>query len=566
MAKDTNVGVGYLPGNDPDAMEANRRYQEALNKLTQSLDARKNRLFDPVLLAAAEGFLGPTSTGSFGEALGRVAGKVGAAETARAKEEQELAAQQLAVAGQGLELERLKGRDRAIGRYLGEPEPPRGGLSTSTAPTTALSTGRPAQPTGGGLPGAPAASGEPSAAPAGGGLPSRAASQMSGATPKGFEGVEGVQVMPGNPDMMTGRQYIEMSRYDKNKSLPDLIKEANELDRKRFETKEGGIVDLTTGVFYQFPKGERVERQIPGYPGTFKMSPKDSALLDLYQSTNDPKYHEIVRRLQNAPPRPGEVGPDGKPTKAGQQPVLQSEEDIKAQEARRGILEKSETEQEASRRKSIVEGGDMARDTLSTANMFRQFSDDPKAKDMFGILQNNKVSSGIAKLVETGIGVPGYTVGIPEVQNVLRNAGLKDADIAKFQVAAMLMTQMQLKMSQYAKGSISNYEQGLFQRSGINAEDTPQSIRMKADMLTLRAQLDRRIARKYDEMKKAAKGDLNVNEFKNSDWYQNEVEQYDKRLLEITSGNKRLPGAPQPAPRSKGRDLSKAGAAVENLE
>lgn len=565
MAKDTNVGVGYLPGNDPDAMEANRRYQEALSKLTQSLDARKNRLFDPVLLAAAEGFLGPSGTGSFGEALGRVAGKVGAAETARAKEEQELASQQLAVAGQGLELERLKGRDRAIGRYLGEPEPPRGGLTTTTAPTTALSTSGAGQPTGGGLPGAPAPSGAP--APTSGGLPARqAVSQMPGAMPKGFEGVEGVRVMPANPDMMTGREYIQMSRYDKNKSLPDLIKEANELDRKRFETKEGGVTDLTTGMFYPFPKGERVERQIPGYGGTFKMSPKDSALLDLYQSTNDPRYHEVVRRLQNAPPRPGEAGPDGKPTKAGEAPRMKSEEELKSEEARRGILEKSETEQEAARRKSIVEGGDQARDTLSTANMFRQFSDDPKAKDMFGILQNNKVSSGIAKLVETGIGVPGYTVGIPEIQNVLRNAGLKDADIAKFQVAAMLMTQMQLKMSQYAKGSISNYEQGLFQRSGINAEDTPQSMRMKADMLTLRAQLDRRLSRKYEEMKKAAKGDLNVSEFKNTDWYQNEVEQYDKRLLEITSGNKRLPGAPQPAPRNKGRDLSKAGAAVENLE
>jgi hypothetical protein len=71
--------------------------REALNKallqMRQSLDARKNRLFDPVLMQAAAGFLKPTKTGSFGESLGSAAENVGIAserEMAREAENQKL--------------------------------------------------------------------------------------------------------------------------------------------------------------------------------------------------------------------------------------------------------------------------------------------------------------------------------------------------------------------------------------------------------------------------------------------------------------------------------------------
>ena len=67
--------ASYLPGEDSETLEANRRYQEALTRLTESLDNRKNRFFDPVMLAAAQGFLAPTQTGGFGESLGNVASK-----------------------------------------------------------------------------------------------------------------------------------------------------------------------------------------------------------------------------------------------------------------------------------------------------------------------------------------------------------------------------------------------------------------------------------------------------------------------------------------------------------
>lgn len=131
MATQKAQTTGFLPGDDPEAVEANRRYQDALNKLTQSLDSRKNRLFDPVLLAAAQGFLAPTQTGSFGESLSNAAAKIGSAEAAAFKERQDIAQMELDVAGRGLEMQRQKSLHALAARQrqqTGEPsDAPQGG-------------------------------------------------------------------------------------------------------------------------------------------------------------------------------------------------------------------------------------------------------------------------------------------------------------------------------------------------------------------------------------------------------------------------------------------------------
>ena len=55
MGTSTAKTTGYVSGEDPATVEANRVYQDALARLSQSLDTRKNRFFDPVWLAAAQG-------------------------------------------------------------------------------------------------------------------------------------------------------------------------------------------------------------------------------------------------------------------------------------------------------------------------------------------------------------------------------------------------------------------------------------------------------------------------------------------------------------------------------
>ena len=112
-------GLTYLPG----ATEANVAYEEALKRLTESLDARKNRLFDPTLLAMAEGFLGPTQTGSFAESLGKAVGKYRGAVQEEEKTAQEIAKAQMGLAQQRMEIERQKRMADIAQRYFGGQEP-----------------------------------------------------------------------------------------------------------------------------------------------------------------------------------------------------------------------------------------------------------------------------------------------------------------------------------------------------------------------------------------------------------------------------------------------------------
>lgn len=101
--------------------EAEQKYQQALTELMQRLDTRKNRYFDPVLLAAAQGFLTPGQTGTFGEALGNVAQKVGAAEAQRQKEDIDIAQLRLQVAqGAREQASKIRGQEAFRGLLGGQ--------------------------------------------------------------------------------------------------------------------------------------------------------------------------------------------------------------------------------------------------------------------------------------------------------------------------------------------------------------------------------------------------------------------------------------------------------------
>jgi hypothetical protein len=591
--------ASFLPGEDPDIVEANRRYQEALATLTQSLDVRKNRLFDPVMLAMAEGFLSPTQTGSFGESLGKVAGKVGPAEAASMKEQQDIAQQKLAVAGQGLELQRLKARDAELARFLGE-GPSRPAAGPAAGPLAGPQAGAIAGPQAGPLSTAPtapaapagpltAAAGEqvappitpptgtvsdlppggprgperpmaaavppaaPAAAPAAGPLTTQARmiapQATTGAAPRvsdkpvGFENVEGIQVAPANPNFMTARDYIRLNRFDKNKSPGDLIKEAQEIEQKRYRDKEGGVLDLATGRYYQYPTGKTEEIQLYGYPGTYRVDARTAAQLSLYAANNDPKYHDLAERVVKGPERrkPEGEGKPGEGGKPGEPPRLRSQSELDLDKQRKEALQKAEVEMEVAARKDFDQRRRDADDTITTANLFRRFAADPNAAKMVGILNNDKISSGIATLVRDGVGVPGFSIGTKSIEDVMRNAGLNAADQAKYRTFLMYATTLQLQQSKYMKGAVSDYEQRLMANAVINAQDTPETIRMKADLLTRRAQFDRRVAKAFKDSK------MTADEFLDSDTYEKMRDKYNEDLADLASGSKILAAPPKPA-------------------
>jgi hypothetical protein len=562
MAEAKTPTASYLPGDDPDTVEANRRYQEALSKLTESLDTRKNRFFDPTLLAAAAGFLAPTQTGGFGESLGKAAANIGPAEAAAQKEEQDILQQKLGVAGQGLELQRLKARDTELGNYLNPqkvaPAAPQGPLAGPQAVPVA---GPQAGPLSGGAPNlseiraqgpttappaapmgalsqaaAPTPAAPAPAAPTVVGSPQGALTAMESNKPPGYEGVEGIQVAPANPNFMTGRDYVKLNRYDKSKSPGDLIKEGQEIEQKRYRDKEGGVLDLATGKFYQYPTGKTEEIQLYGYPGTHKVDARTAAKLSMLAANDDPAYHDLAERVVKGP-RKAAAG-EGKP---GEPARLKSQQELELETDKQKKLQGAEVTQEIEDRKNFVQRGRDADDTITLAGQFRKFAADPNAAKMSGILNNDKVSSGVARLVQDGIGSGTFRIGIPQIEDVMRNAGLSKEDQAKYRTFLMLTVESQLLKTKYMKGSISNYEDKLLGNAGINAQDTPETIRMKADLFTRRAQFDRRVAKDFKTSK------MTADEYLDSDRYTQMRDKYNSDLADLSFGGKMLVPASSPA-------------------
>jgi hypothetical protein len=202
-------------------------------------------------------------------------------------------------------------------------------------------------------------------------------------------------------------------------------------------------------------------------------------------------------------------------------------------------LQTAAVESEIESRKDFNQRKKDADETITTANVFRKFASDPNAKSMFGILNNDKISSGVATLVRDGIGLPGFTVGTKAIEDVMRNAGLNAADQAKYRTFLMYATQMQLQQSKYMKGAVSDFEQRLMANAGITGQDTPEAIRMKADLMTRRAQFDRRVAKAFKDSK------MTADEFIDSDRYMEMRDKYNEDLAELSSGSKVL--APTPA-------------------
>ena len=494
-AKQTASSVGYLPETDESSAEANFAYQEALRKLNESLDARKNRFFDPMWLAAARGFAAPTKTGSFFESLGNVAGNLETAREQRIKEQQEEAQQRLGVASAGLELERRKQLGKML---LGQT--PAGGLPAQGAAETPVQTaGVP-----GGLP-ATFGSGTPTAPSGAGALPSGAPKQ-SDELANILDPNRGLQMLPGR-EIPTADQIKKIGLLS-GQDAPTILKNVADIEAKATESKEAYTLDRRTGKIYLNPTSETIEREING--NTYKVNKNLAILLDDLRLRGDPMYETLSKRISDATPS------------------------VELQERKKAI-QKQEIESELSTRGDLSQREKDATETLTTANVLRKYANDPSAGKMFGILQNDKVTSGIATLIKDAVKIGNITIGIGEIENVMRNAGLNATDQAKYRTFLMYSANQRLQLSKYMKGAVSDFEQRLMADAVANERDTPTSLRMKSDILTLRAQLDRKIYRAF----KASK--MDADDFMRSDGYYDLIDKYNDNLASIVGGEKMIP-------------------------
>ena len=471
--------------------EAQRKYQEALDRVTQSLDARKNRLFDPTLLAMAEGFLAPTRTGSFGESLGIAAGKLRGAEEAEFKREQELAQAQLGLAQQGMQLEQQRQMSRAYDEAL--------------------------KPAGG----------PPAAAPAGGAPPAAGAvtpGAAPGAEPQGF------QIAPPMPLSMTKEKFLRAAQLER-KPIGQALKEWDDYSRKQRETKEGYVFDYGAGRAFPVPKAEQVNIQIRGHSGTYPVSQEDAMRLAALERSGDTAgYKTLADRIVKGPAGTARIA---------------SVEELEQERGRGKIIAEDEAKTETELRKEIITRGNQAGERIRVGNQVLTLAEDPAASRMFGILNNPSWTSQLAKIAENAARVGDYSIGIPVIQDVLRNMKLTPQEIARYQYGAMLFAQSQLEASQLAKGQgqVSDFERRLFAATAMTSEDTPATLQMKAKALIARGQVERQIARLWEESKGRYRS---VSEFKRSDEYDKLIADYDAKLAKLleTMPVPAMPGPP----------------------
>jgi hypothetical protein len=510
--------VSYVPGLDTESQEANRRYQEAMQKLVDSLEARRKPLFDPMFLALARGAGTPTRTGGWGESLGNIATELGKAQTEQQGVETELANMKMQLAGMGLQQQQLKQRERAFDAALG-------------------------------LPGAPAALG---AAPGQG-----STQATSGEAPPGFQGVPGTPLLPPNPRVLTGTSYLSAARQDPKKSAADAIKEAQEIERKRYETKEGGVLDLSTGLFYAFPKGELVERQI--YGSTYKIPAASASILDLYQSTSDPRYHDVASKLLGGVPRTGaggkapEGGTAGQPLKS----VRESEVEREMEVSRAKKLAEAAAAKEA----EIETRDATARRMYSNATQIQSLV--AKSPQAFGIFNRPGLLASLGNLISRGMQTPTGTVNLAGFEDSVRQAmpNISQADLNNVMMAAGALAEVELAYTQLymaKQGAITEGEREVVRRIGGNVSQSPDVLMAKAKLIQMRSQHDMDVAegfRQFQERNPAG----NYLQYEKSPLYRDIRKDFETNLARAFGGSAALPSSQRSGARNN-------AAAAQRLE
>ena len=554
MAEAKTPSAQYLAGEDPDIVAANKRYQDAVARLSDSLANRK-MMFDPTLLAMAEGFLSPTQTGGFGESLGKAAGKVGAAQELEDKRQMGLREREVAVAGQGVELQRMKQRDAELLKYLGGPQAPSGPLA---GPQAGAIAGPQAGPLSGGAPavaeapaeGAPAAgalsqaTAQP-AAPKVVGSPQGALAAMEANKPPGFEGVEGIQVMPPNPNFMTGRDYVRLNRMDKSKSAADLIKEGQEIEQKRYRDKEGGVQDLATGKFYQFPTGKTEEIQLYGYAGTHKVDARTAARLSLLAANDDPAYHDLAKRVVEGPRKKGDVkAGDGKPAdgepSGGLKSVQQLATEQKEAETRAGKLGEKGAEKEA----AVEETDATARRIYGSVTRVADYL--KASPNYFGIFARPGVTAAIGNLIKEGIQTPNGSLNLAGFEDSMRKMmpGVTQKDLDNVTKAATELAEIELAFTRLylaKQGAVTEGERKIVRAIPGTTSTSPEVLRSRMELLKSRSQFDIDTADAFRQWQDKNPGRSYLEFERKSDLYKEIKKGFEAETEKIFGGIKAVP-------------------------
>jgi hypothetical protein len=531
--------TGYLPETSQEAIDLNRAQREALARLNEALDVRKNRVFDPRWAAAAQGFFAPTRTGHWSEALGNVIGNVSKADEAMALEEQNIAQRKLDVANQNMLMERQRQLDKMYDE-------------TSTAPQGVLSSASIKPPEGGGPTGPLIAYGAPKspegALPAGpsSGPMEPAPSQVQGAPADSF----GIRIAPPSVGRITREKFLADKRA-RGVPYSDALTQWEDIERKREEFKDVGM--FRDGVFYPTAKGDLVDVQnIPlpggGY-GTFKTDSVTAAMLaDARRNGDIAKELAIIRRIVSRPSF--EAGaPQGAP------PSIEEQERARAEAA---AYAKKRGDTAAERETDLGQRAEAAGRIYGAST--RVSENLGKSGKYFGIFDRPGVIAAIGSLVSKGVQTPGGTLNLGGFEDSIRKLmpGIKQADLDNVTRAAADLAEIELAYTQLyltKQGAITEGEREVVRRLGGSVSNSPGVLQSRMEILRARSQYDLNKSDLFNKWQDANPGKT-IFDFERTQPAKDLKEAFERETAKIAGGLPALPSsrkAPAKAPAKDGR-------------
>jgi hypothetical protein len=534
--------LGYLPETSQEAIEANRAYQEALARLNESLDVRKNRLMDPRWAAAAQGFFAPTRTGGWGEALGNVIGNVSKADEAMALEEQNIAKVTADLAAQGLGMVRQCQRDKMYDEAMGgKPtasqgalaaasiKPPEGG--SPTGPLIAYGAPKTSEPN---LP-----EGALPAGPSGGPMePAR----VQGAEPFG------IRIAPPSTGQISREQFLAGERL-KGTPLSEALAKWEEIERKRTDIEEAGM--FRDGMFYPAATGTQVEVQnIPlpggGY-GTFKTDSVTAAMLaDARRNGDIAKELAIIKRIVSRPSFEAEA-PQGAP------PSIEEQERAKAEAA---AYAKKRGDTAAEKETELTQRADAAGRIYSASTRVSEGLG--KSGKYFGIFERLGMIAAIGSLVSRGVQTPGGTLNLGGFEDSIRKLmpGIKQADLDNVTRAAADLAEIELAYTQLyltKQGAITEGEREIVRRLGGNVSNSPGVLQSRMEILRARSQYDLNKSDLFNKWQDANPGKT-IFDFERTQPAKDLKETFERETAKIAGGLPALPSSRKAPAKASAKD------------
>ena len=447
-----------IPGEERP--EENILAEQALENMMGALERRKQKPFlDPTMLQLAAGFLAPTRTGSAFESIGNAArAYAGAKELERQREAEDIAFE-TGVLGQASAIAQSRARDLAF--RTGMEQDPRFGMTVKGSEVL---------------------------------------------TPEGLKevvgNIPGVFVAPPNPNFPDSKSLLNSIWREGKKSYSDALKEVAELEYKRYDIKDGSVFDRRSGLGWKIPTGQRVEFTAAN-GSTYEIPAEDAVYLAFQQRYGKvDEYNKRAKTLNLPLMQARDVRVTEDTTKAAptdkqvpREPsrVMASKSEREASAAALKTTAEEQAKTEAEQQKIIIEEGRRALPTISLGKQLIKMADAPDASEIYGLARNDKnFMAMFTSLIGSGIQLGGgYSISIPELSEIYKTFKLTPEQQQRYQYFLQKAREMAIKMSEFAKGSVSNYEQTLFSQASINENDLPGTIRMKAKAMNARAEFER---------------------------------------------------------------------------